>query len=77
MEKFEKVLNSEKVDWHNVLEQFLHISMANFAILFSSENFKKENDNFFTQETKYLHIMPIFLLPLYDDLFPYKVSICA
>ena len=46
IEKFEKVLNLEKVDWRNLLEQNLHISTANFAILFSSENFKKENDNF-------------------------------
>ena len=45
MEKFEKVLNTEKDDWHSLLEQFLHISMANFAILFS-ENFKKEYENF-------------------------------
>ena len=33
-EKFEKVLNSKKVDWRNLLEQFLHIAKANFAILF-------------------------------------------
>ena len=46
IEKFEKVLNTEKVDWHNLLEQFLQISTANFAIFFSSENLKKENNNF-------------------------------
>ena len=46
MEKLEKVLNLGKVDWHNLLEQCSHISMSNFAILFSSENFKRENGNF-------------------------------
>ena len=28
--------------YHNLLEQFLHIAKANFAILFSSENIKTE-----------------------------------
>ena len=29
-----------------LLEQFPHISTTNFAVLFSSENFKRENGNF-------------------------------
>ena len=44
--KFEKGLNSGKVDWQNLLEKFLHISKTNFAIVFSSKIFKEENANF-------------------------------
>ena len=44
--KFEKALNSGKVDWQNLLEKFLLISKTNFAVVFSSKIFKKENANF-------------------------------
>ena len=49
-----KVLSLWKVDWHNLLEQFPHISTTNFAMLFSSENLKEKttifkNCNFFCQ----------------------------
>ena len=43
--KFEKALNSGKVDWQNLLEKFLHIT-HNFAVVFSSKIFKEENANF-------------------------------
>ena len=46
VEQSEKLLNSGNVDRHNVLEQFPHTSATNFAILFSSEKFKRENGNF-------------------------------
>ena len=41
--KFEKALNSGKLDWQNLLEKFLHISKFNFAIVFSSKIFKSCN----------------------------------
>ena len=44
--KMWKVLNSEKVDWQNLSEQFPHLSRTNFVIWFSSENFGRENGNF-------------------------------
>ena len=44
--KIGEVLNLGKVDWHVLLEQFPHISTTNFAILFSSENFKRKNSSF-------------------------------
>ena len=31
-------------DWHNLLEQYPHISMTNFAILFFARKFKRENN---------------------------------
>ena len=54
-----KVLSSGKVNWHNLVEQFPHISTTNFAILFSSENLKEKttifrNCNFFGQ-SYFLH----------------------
>ena len=57
--KIWKVSSSGKVDWHNLLEQFPHISTANFAILFSLENLKEKtaifrNCNFFGQ-SYFLH----------------------
>ena len=49
-----KSISLGKVGWHNLLEQFPHISTTNFAILFSSENLKEKmtifkNCNFFCQ----------------------------
>ena len=41
--KFEKALNSGKLDWQNLLKKFLHISKFNFAIVFSSKIFKSCN----------------------------------
>ena len=45
-----------KVDWHNLLEQFPHVSTTNFAkVVFSSKIFKRENSKliFFTAETRF------------------------
>ena len=55
-EKFEKVLE-------RLSEKFPHISTTNFDVLFSSENFKRENGNF----RKYLAYF--FLLPLISRFF--------
>ena len=57
--KIWKVLSLGKVNWHNLLEQFPHISTTNFATLFSSENLKEKttifrNCNFFGQ-SYFLH----------------------
>ena len=49
-----------------LLEQFPHISTTNFAVLFLSENFKKENGNF----RKYHACFFYFLW--YHDLSLYK-----
>ena len=58
-----------KVDWHNLLEQFPHISRTNFALLFSSENLKEKttmlkNCNFFCQA---------YFLCKENQVFPYHV----
>ena len=49
-----EVLGLGKIDWHNLLEQFRHISTTNFAILFPSVKLKEKttifkNCNFFCQ----------------------------
>ena len=39
--------------YHNLLEQFPHISKANFAILFSSENIKTKNSSFLKNRSRH------------------------
>ena len=60
--KVSKSIEFEK----GLLEQFPHISMTNFAVLFLSENFKRENSNF----RKYNAYFFYFLW--YHDLSLYK-----
>ena len=49
MEKIEKVHNLGKVDWHNLLEQFSHISTTNYFNHFQEKTAIFKNCNFFGQ----------------------------
>ena len=81
--KIWKVLSLGKVNWHNLLEQFPHISTTNFATLFSSENLKEKttifrNCNFFGQ-SYFLHSgnQVFAYISCLQDLSLYKESIFA
>ena len=49
---FKKELEVSRL-YHNLLEQFPHISKANFAILFSLENIKTKNSSFLKNRSRH------------------------